>query len=201
MKTSIACKLKQLLLKKIGIFSFLVTLMISACGGGGGGEAAEQSTSTSTDAYGTSCIQSNDSELHGCWQSTCETIDSTLYNKLIVSFLPDGSYTTNIRQYLNADCSGEPFGYGQLLAETYTLGSDFLSSTGTTATKYNLTNSGSLGLSIFDVTASDELCFPTLDYKWESSPSVIGYFAPTIFTENLRSNTIDYSECMTRYLI
>jgi len=115
--------------------------------------------------------------------------------------LPEGSYTTNIRQYLNSDCSGEALGYGQLLTETYTIGTDFLSSPGTTATKYNLTKSGYLGLSIFDITVSGEICFPILDYKWESSPSVIGYFAPNIFTENLRSNTIDYSECMTRYLI
>ena len=197
MNNSISNHLKRLFVKKIWILTFFVSIVISACGGGG----EEQSTSSTTDAYGTSCIQSSDSELHGCWQSTCETIDSTLYNKLIVSFLPDGNYTTNIRQYLTSDCSGTPFGYGQILAETYTLGSDFLSSSGTIATKYNLTNSGSLGLSIFDVTASGEICFPTPDYKWESSASVIGYFAPTIFTENLRSNTIDYSECMTRYLI
>jgi len=180
-------------------FSFFATIVISACGGGGGdGETAATST---TDAYGTSCIQSSTSELHGCWQSTCETIDTTLYSKLIISFLPDGAYSTNIRTYKNADCTGEPLGYGQLLSETYTLGSDFLSSTGTTATQYNLSNSGTLGYSIFDVTASGNLCFPTLDYKWETSSTVIGYFGPSIFTESLRTDTVNYSECMTRYLI
>jgi len=182
------------------LFLVLVTIAISACGGGGGGAGgSSSSTDTNTDAYNTTCIQSSDSELHGCWISTCESLDATLYNQLIVSFNPDGNYSTHLRQFKTSDCSGEPFGYGKILSETYTLGVDTTTSSGTTATKYDLTNSGALGYSIFDVTASEELCFPELDYAWDSNPSVLGYFGPTIFTENLRVNAIDYTECMTRY--
>jgi len=180
-----------------GLFLLLLatTSWLTACGGSDSGPAKQAVITGSLEDLKQDC-NTGSNEINGCWKSTCVNYaNTTQYGLYIVNFRADGTYTTYLHSYETSDCSGTPFSYGSILDEIYTTGGDILTTNGTMATTIDLTNSGFLGYSIFDITAGGELCFPDPDYRWDNTGGGLG---PTIFTESLRYDTIDYTTCMTR---
>ncbi len=176
-------------------FFVLIVSLLTACGGGGSGDGGG-GTPPPADPFAIACATSS-TDLHGCWSSTCELMDtSTMYGLYIVNFLSSGDYSTYFRLYENASCTGLPFSHGRLVNDAYVIGNDVMTINGTIATQLDIANAGLTGLSIYDITITEELCFPDSDYNWSSAGGGLG---TAFFTETFRPDTIDYTTCMMRF--
>lgn len=198
---------------------FLLTIILTACGGGGGGtdtggngtdivENTEPAAETSVPKSGFTLACDPGDGIVGCWVTPCIETDSvnSIYGQQMVSFSADGTVTDSTASHLGSNVckSTNPIEVKDLYARTYTVGEAVTTDSGTQATELDSTQAIPLSqtltprYSLYQI-VGDTLCVPDAEYTWEANGRHPGYtYGPT--RPELRATDIDFSNCLIRYV-